>query len=366
MTGRLEAVVRDALSAAVACGDLPARAVVACEVEEPIDPVYGDLTTRVAMTIAERTGRAAPAIAETLLRHLRDPDGWLDGVDVAGPGFVNLRVSRACLRAELADVLAPAHAAEPADGATVVVAADEDDPCRGRAVVVADALAGLLATTGSSVACEDAGGDPSAALARGGRVVCVAGAATAGGARDWKRRRAFAGADPAGLTIVPVGAFAVVRDGAPLDARATRDVLATDAARFVVAGAPPDASLELDVRRLAAERIDNPLFAVDYALVRCARLVRHGAAPDLAPLGPDEDPCLRLVARAGDVRRVSARRLEPAGVAAHVRATAAAFHRYYNRHAAGRGAAADAVARGVARTIRGGLAALRVRAPERG
>src|SRR5262245_11614839 len=90
MNRRLEGLVRDALSAAVRCGELPARATVTVELEEPAHPMYGDVTTRVAMVIAERTGRPAPVIADTLLRHLADPHGWLDAVGAAGPGFVNL------------------------------------------------------------------------------------------------------------------------------------------------------------------------------------------------------------------------------------------------------------------------------------
>lgn len=64
------------------------------------DPKFGDYATNVAMQLAGRLGRAPREIAEELAVTLRD-GGSFSEVSVAGPGFINLRLSAKSLASQL-------------------------------------------------------------------------------------------------------------------------------------------------------------------------------------------------------------------------------------------------------------------------
>ena len=160
-----------ALDALESAGVLPAgapRAGVA--VEPPRDPAHGDLATNAAMVLAKPAGAAPRALAERIVEQLeRDPD--IAGAAVAGPGFINLRLTDESWRRELAAIAALGDAyGRSALGAgqrvnVEYVSANPTGPmhmghCRG--AVVGDALAGLLEFAGHRVTREyyvnDAGG----------------------------------------------------------------------------------------------------------------------------------------------------------------------------------------------------------------
>lgn len=66
------------------------------ELAIPRDPAHGDWTTNVAMTMAKAAGKSPRAIADALAQHF--PKGDLfRSVEVAGPGFLNLRYADAFL-----------------------------------------------------------------------------------------------------------------------------------------------------------------------------------------------------------------------------------------------------------------------------
>ncbi|HAV81270.1 MAG TPA: arginine--tRNA ligase, partial [Erythrobacter sp.] len=61
-------------------------------VEPPRDPSHGDLATNAAMVLAKPAKTNPRALAEKIVEHLqREPD--IDAADIAGPGFINLRLS---------------------------------------------------------------------------------------------------------------------------------------------------------------------------------------------------------------------------------------------------------------------------------
>jgi arginyl-tRNA synthetase len=91
MKRHLEGLLRQALSDAIATGALGVTPPATIGLEVPSEPKFGDLATNVALILARQAGRPPRALAETILAHLRDPDGWLAGTDIAGPGFVNFR-----------------------------------------------------------------------------------------------------------------------------------------------------------------------------------------------------------------------------------------------------------------------------------
>ena len=89
----IRALVVAAIDAMVADGALPAGLdLTAVTVEPPRDPAHGDMATNAAMVLAKPAGQPPRAIAEALARHL-SADPRVAGVEAAGPGFLNLRLS---------------------------------------------------------------------------------------------------------------------------------------------------------------------------------------------------------------------------------------------------------------------------------
>ena len=61
-------------------------------VEPPRAPAHGDMATNAAMVLAKPAGLQPRAIAENLAARLL-ADDRIESADVAGPGFLNLRLS---------------------------------------------------------------------------------------------------------------------------------------------------------------------------------------------------------------------------------------------------------------------------------
>ena len=121
----------------------------AVAVEPPRDPAHGDLATNAAMVLAKRAGTNPRALAEAIAPKLAALDE-VTGAEIAGPGFINIRLDRAVWEAELRAILAEGDAYGRSDmgaGRTVnveYVSANPTGPmhmghCRG--AVVGDALA---------------------------------------------------------------------------------------------------------------------------------------------------------------------------------------------------------------------------------
>ena len=142
----------------------------AVTVEPPRDTSHGDLATNAAMVLAKGAGMVPRTLAEAIAAGLRGVEG-VEDLSVAGPGFINMRLSDAVWRDELGLITALGSdygRAEPGSGGRVnveYVSANPTGPmhmghCRG--AVVGDALANLLAFTGQTVTREyyvnDAGG----------------------------------------------------------------------------------------------------------------------------------------------------------------------------------------------------------------
>ncbi len=89
----IRALVVDQLSAMADAGDLPAGLDMgAVAVEPPRDAAHGDMATNAAMVLAKPAGLKPREIAETLAGRLA-ADDRIDTVEVAGPGFLNLRLA---------------------------------------------------------------------------------------------------------------------------------------------------------------------------------------------------------------------------------------------------------------------------------
>jgi arginyl-tRNA synthetase len=153
---QLDAVL-DALEAEGALAPGVDRGAVA--VEPPRDPAHGDLAINAAMVLARRAGTNPRALAEAIVPKLAALDE-IAAAEVAGPGFINIRLDRSVWEAELAAILADGDGYGRSDmgkGRTVnveYVSANPTGPmhmghCRG--AVVGDALAALLEYSGHEV-----------------------------------------------------------------------------------------------------------------------------------------------------------------------------------------------------------------------
>ncbi|RME47372.1 MAG: arginine--tRNA ligase [Chloroflexi bacterium] len=98
-------LIEQALRNAQAAGDLPAFEPPERIPVERARPEFGDYASPVAMTLA-RSARMAPIkIAEAIARHIDQVD-FLGQVEVAPPGFINLRLSPAWLARQVSTILA--------------------------------------------------------------------------------------------------------------------------------------------------------------------------------------------------------------------------------------------------------------------
>lgn len=154
-----------------AAGTLPAGLELkGVAVEPPRDPSHGDLSTNAAMVLARQAKMAPRALAEILQPELEAlPD--VTAVEIAGPGFINLRLADGAWIGELNDIAGRGDDYGRSDQGKGVrvnieyVSANPTGPmhmghCRG--AVVGDALASILAFSGHEVIREyyvnDAGG----------------------------------------------------------------------------------------------------------------------------------------------------------------------------------------------------------------
>ena len=153
----------EALSRAQSAGEIPDNASGAADLQVPRDPRHGDLSTSLALVIASEMGLPGRAVAETLIRHLQLPEGVVDDVAVAGPGFINFSLSATWLRAAVRRILEAGEQygrSNSGEGKRVLlefVSANPTGPLavvQGRAAVIGDTLANLLERTGWEVSRE--------------------------------------------------------------------------------------------------------------------------------------------------------------------------------------------------------------------
>ena len=166
-------ILEEHIKRAVETLDLPdeAKALVSrITAEPPRDASHGDVATNAAMVLAKAVGKNPRELASDLVTKLLELDE-VETADIAGPGFVNLKLSDAFWYQQLSQMVAQGAnygRGQLSDGEKVnveYVSANPTGPmhvghCRG--AVVGDALANLLAFAGYDVTKEyyvnDAGG----------------------------------------------------------------------------------------------------------------------------------------------------------------------------------------------------------------
>ncbi len=156
----IRAAVIDALGAMERAGTLPAGLETRnVTVEPPRDPAHGDMATNAAMVLAKPAGQKPRDIAEALAGHLAE-DARIASAEVAGPGFLNLRLAQTTWRGLVQAALsAGAEFGRSKAGAgrkvnVEFVSANPTGPMHvghTRGAVFGDALARLMDFTGHDV-----------------------------------------------------------------------------------------------------------------------------------------------------------------------------------------------------------------------
>ena len=153
------ALFQAALAPIVAGSDLTPNIVL----ERPRDPSHGDIACNVAMQLAKPLKTNPRELATRLVAALlADPKaaGLIESADVAGPGFINLRVAAAAKQSVVASVLQQGEAygrGESGQGHHVIiefVSANPTGPLHvghGRQAALGDALSSLFNSQGHDV-----------------------------------------------------------------------------------------------------------------------------------------------------------------------------------------------------------------------
>lgn len=124
---------------------------VSVEISRP-DPQFGDFATNVAMKLAPQLHKSPRDVATEMANLLRE-DELIMSADVAGPGFLNLRVSDD----ELVQALTHPAVVQPLRGQVMVIETNNPNPFKdlhiGHAYncIVADTLANILEGGGAQV-----------------------------------------------------------------------------------------------------------------------------------------------------------------------------------------------------------------------
>jgi arginyl-tRNA synthetase len=148
------------LEAMTQAGELPAGLDTArVTVEPPRDPAHGDLSTNAAMVLAKPAGKNPRELAEALRSRLAAHPQVVNA-EIAGPGFLNLRLQDGVWQGSIGDILraGTAYGASTIGGGRRVnveyVSANPTGPlhlAHARGAVVGDALAALLGKAGYEV-----------------------------------------------------------------------------------------------------------------------------------------------------------------------------------------------------------------------
>ncbi len=130
--------------------------------ESPKVAAHGDLACTAAMQLAKALQQNPRQLSETLRTALLATpafERWVDAIDIAGPGFINIRLKDAAKQAVVHEVLqaADCFGQQPAKAGKVLVEFVSANPTgplhvgHGRQAALGDAICNLLATQGEQV-----------------------------------------------------------------------------------------------------------------------------------------------------------------------------------------------------------------------
>jgi arginyl-tRNA synthetase len=130
--------------------------------EAPKQAAHGDLACTAAMQLARPLKQNPREVAQALIDALRRRpavERWVAAMDIAGPGFINLRLKSAAKQAVIGEVLAGGDrfGSQPSNGQHVIVEFVSANPTgplhvgHGRQAALGDALCNLFASQGWDV-----------------------------------------------------------------------------------------------------------------------------------------------------------------------------------------------------------------------
>jgi arginyl-tRNA synthetase len=130
--------------------------------ESPKVAAHGDFACTAAMQLAKGLKQNPRQVAEALRSDLQQREGfkrWVDAVEIAGPGFINIRLKPAAKQQVVREVLAGGEAfgRQPANGRRVLVEFVSANPTgplhvgHGRQAALGDAICNLYASQGWQV-----------------------------------------------------------------------------------------------------------------------------------------------------------------------------------------------------------------------
>lgn len=153
-----KAAQKAATSEGWAIDDMPVA-----ELEIPREKAHGDLATNLAMQLSRDVKLAPRRIAETIVRHLDVVGTFIESAEVAGPGFINLRLGKEWLCEVLRDIAGQGDAygcSDVGQGKKIMlefVSANPVGPMNvvnARAAAVGDTLANIMQAAGYEVSRE--------------------------------------------------------------------------------------------------------------------------------------------------------------------------------------------------------------------
>jgi arginyl-tRNA synthetase len=154
---QIEGLLADALDALR--DQLKLDGVSEARLERARDPRHGDFATNAALLLAKPAGMNPRALADRIVAQL-PPSDLVEGVSIAGPGFINFRLSRHAFEQETASILAAGEAYGRSDvgaGQRVLVEFVSANPTgplhvgHGRHAAYGASVANLLEATGHKV-----------------------------------------------------------------------------------------------------------------------------------------------------------------------------------------------------------------------
>lgn len=93
----VEQLISSAVNKAIEAGELPLDEAPEPELERPRDVSHGDWASSIAMRSAKQAHMNPRQIAEAIVSHMEN-DPAIESVEVAGPGFINIKLSNAALQ----------------------------------------------------------------------------------------------------------------------------------------------------------------------------------------------------------------------------------------------------------------------------
>ena len=163
MKTAIKIIIHDALEKARQAGELELSPFPEIVVEKPKDEKMGDFSTNVAMTLARSERKNPKVIAESVARYIKNGSNYLSQVEIAGPGFINLKMSNEFFLERLKNAVKQGDGFGQTDvgqGTKVMiefVCANPTGPLHvghGRGAAVGDALGRILKKAGYDLSTE--------------------------------------------------------------------------------------------------------------------------------------------------------------------------------------------------------------------